>query len=56
MFKNEGDNPLLCLAGLSIMSKESIDLIACDFAKEILSATFDSEKAVKSNYGDIYWY
>lgn len=56
MFKNEGDNPLLCLGGLSIMSMESIDLIACDFANEILSPTFESEKAVKSRYGDIYWY
>ncbi|CAK70990.1 unnamed protein product (macronuclear) [Paramecium tetraurelia] len=56
VFKNEGDNPLVCLGGLSINSLDSIDLIACDFANDIFNPTFESDKAVKSSHGDIYWY
>ncbi|CAD8050704.1 unnamed protein product [Paramecium sonneborni] len=56
VFKNEGDNPLLCLGGLYIKNKEKIDLIACDFANDILSPTFETDKAIKSSHGNIYWY
>ncbi|CAK62111.1 unnamed protein product (macronuclear) [Paramecium tetraurelia] len=56
VFKHDRDNPLLCLGGLSIMSLEIIDLIACDFANDMFRPTFDSQKAIKSTHGNIYWY
>ncbi|CAD8134110.1 unnamed protein product [Paramecium pentaurelia] len=56
VYKNEGDNPLVCLGGSNIQSKDSIDLIACDFANDIFRPTFESDKALKSSHGDIYWY
>ncbi|CAD8143213.1 unnamed protein product [Paramecium pentaurelia] len=56
VFKYAGDNPLLCLGGLNLMNLDAIDLIACDFANDMLQPTFDSKKAIKSTHGDIYWY
>ncbi|CAD8046519.1 unnamed protein product [Paramecium primaurelia] len=56
VFKYAGDNPLLCLGGLNLMNVDAIDLIACDFANDMLQPTFDSKKAIKSTHGDIYWY
>ncbi|CAD8133871.1 unnamed protein product [Paramecium octaurelia] len=56
VYKYEGDNPLVCLGGLSVNSLDSIDLIACDFANDIFKPTFESDKALKSSHGDIYWY
>ncbi|CAD8212337.1 unnamed protein product [Paramecium octaurelia] len=56
VFKQAGDNPLLCMGGLNILSLEIIDLIACDFANDMFRPTFDSKKAIKSTHGNIYWY
>lgn len=34
-FKNDGDNPLICVGGLSIANPTIMNVIACDFATEV---------------------